>query len=114
MARGGITIYGIGPGNRTLLFKAPQGQPLQVGEYDLKPFDGLRPHDPSPYVSFEDGCSGRLVVWEIEEVRVGPGGPRMPPRNLAVDFVLYRKSDRPGGGEVPSVSGMLRLNSNFE
>jgi hypothetical protein len=120
--RGGILITGIGPpGWMSLTFKAPNGERVKVGEYVVKADDAANARGPSANVRaiFPGpagrvvGYSGRLMVWEIEEIEGAPGG-RGRLERLAVDFVLYRKSDRPGGADEPSVSGMVRLRSHFE
>ena len=120
--RGGLGIVGIGPpGWMTLVFKAPNGERVKVGEYLVKADDAADLRGPSAYVQaiFRGppgrvvGYSGRVMVWEIEEVS-GARDDRGRLERLAVDFVLHRKSDRPGGGDEPSVSGMVRLRSRFE
>jgi hypothetical protein len=130
VVRGGINIFGIGPAGCSVIFKGPQGGPLEPGEYVARPFDPQNQNEPSAYVELAPNIrpsapnirptsspspayTGRFRVWEIEE---GIGRNRGPAflKRLAVDFVLYRKLEGPGGGDVSSVSGMLRLSSSFE
>jgi hypothetical protein len=119
IVRGGIMIIEIGPARLTLIFKAQKGKRIEAGEYVVKPYDPDGRDNSWAYVRVgpmipsnpktEAPYTGRFMVWEIEQA----GGKGLVSR-LAVDFVLYRKSDRPGGGDAPSVSGMLRIHSHFE
>jgi hypothetical protein len=99
-----ISVGGGGAGGWQILFGAPQGRFLEVGEYlDAQrfPFSGA-----SPGIEFMGqgrGCnqiSGQFVVWELEVQ-----GNTVT--KLAIDFVQRCE------GRMPPLYGRLRYQSSF-
>jgi hypothetical protein len=117
--RGGLKISGLGPMETSILLLLADSDSLKIGEFAIQAPESFNPRGPFLVAShlqlrslssptLPDGSySGRFRVWEFEIVRGEP-------MRLAVDFALERKPDQPGGKPIPSISGMVRVNSRYE